>query len=241
MNRSPARSIASPLAMTAVVALPFALAGPSARAQESLMAQNVAASQPLAKSGVGHALRDASMFAIAPPELRVFKEHDLVEIVVRESSSAERSHELEAGKDYRLDGSIGAWPAFQLPDLLELQLRGSDTDNLPRLNVDFKKDFDGEGDYSREDDFTARLTAEVIEVLPNGNLVLEARTTIKTDEEESTIKVTGVCRQDDVSAANQVFSSNLHDLRVEKLNQGELKKANEKGIIAKILDTIFAF
>ncbi len=74
-----------------------------------------------------------------------------------------------------------------------------------------------------------------------GSLVLEVRSHIKTDEEESTIKVTGICRPEDVTAANTILSNQLHDLKIEKMHEGELKKANEKGIIAKVLDTIFAF
>jgi flagellar L-ring protein precursor FlgH len=107
--------------------------------------------------------------------------------------------------------------------------------------MDFAKDFKGDAEYKREDEFTTRLTAEVIEVLPNGNLILESRTYIQTDEEEAAIKVTGICRPEDVSAANTVFSHQMHDLKIQKMHKGELKRTNEKGIIAKILDTLFAF
>jgi flagellar L-ring protein precursor FlgH len=189
----------------------------------------------------GHALRDISPIAIVPVEPREFAPHDLVQIIVRETSRATSSQELEAGKEYVLDGKISAWPSFQLSDLLEMQLRGSDTSNLPELKLDFEKDFEGDGEYEREDDFTARLTAEVVEVLPNGNLVLEARTNIQTDQEVATLKVTGICRAADVTSANTVLSNQLHDLKVEKVHEGELKKASEKGIIAKVLDAIFAF
>ena len=112
---------------------------------------------------------------------------------------------------------------------------------MPQLGVDYQRDFKGEGDYKREDDFTARLTAEVFEILPNGNLVLEARTHIKTDKEEATIRVTGICRPEDVTAANSVLSSQIHDLKIEKVHTGDLKKNAEKGLIPRILDTLFAF
>jgi flagellar L-ring protein precursor FlgH len=209
-------------------------------AAQSLMSRTLS-SGPTAEGGTPHALRDVSMFAIAPPELRNFQKHDLIQIIVRETSKAESTHELETEKDYKLKGKIGAWPDFRLEDLLQLQIMAGRTTDLPELDVSFSKDFEGEGDYSREDDLTARLSAEVIDILPNGNLVLEAKTEIKTDEEQSTIRVTGVCRPDDVTAANTVLSNQIHDLMIEKVHAGELKKANEKGIIAKILDTIFAF
>lgn len=188
-----------------------------------------------------HALRQMSLFAIAPPQPREFRQHDLIQIIVREQSQSRSRHELETEKSYELDGRIARWPAFDLAELLQLRLDAGRTSGLPELRMNFDKNFEGDGDYRREDDFTARVTAEIIEVLPNGNLILEARTRIKTDEEVSTIKVTGVCRPDDITVANTILSNQIHNLTVDKVNDGELRKATEKGIIAKVLDAVFAF
>jgi flagellar L-ring protein precursor FlgH len=212
----------------------------------SLMLPPGGADAPAATSGRvddsgNHALRGVSMFAVAPDKPRQFKKHDLVQIIVRETSKAESTHELELEKDYSVDGRVRAWPRLRLEDIIQLQLYAGRDDNLPEVRVDLTKDFEGEGDYTREDDLTARLTAEVIEILPNGNLILEARTHIKTDEEESTINVTGVCRPEDVTASNSVLSNLIHDLKIEKVHKGELKKTNQKGILSKILDVFFAF
>src|SRR5690606_41867548 len=68
-----------------------------------------------------------------------------------------------------------SWPDIRLEDLLNLQMAAGRTTDLPRVGVEGSKEFDGEGKYERTDDFTARLSAEIIEILPNGNLVLEDR------------------------------------------------------------------
>lgn len=187
-----------------------------------------------------HALRQASQFAVAPPQPRKFARHDLIQIIVHESTNSRSSQSVETEKEWELAGGINQWPAFTLPDLLQLQLRGS-TGVPVKLDLEAGKEFEGEGEYERRDDFTGRLTAEVVEVLPNGNLVLEARTRIQTDEEISTMKVTGVCRTQDVTIVNTVFSNQLHDLAIEKMHTGELRNSTEKGIIAKVLDALFAF
>lgn len=188
-----------------------------------------------------HELRDMSMFAVTPLEPRTFLKHDLVQIIVRETSRAKSTHDLETTKEYTLDGVISAFPNLNLGDLLDFQVDAGRTTGLPRVGVDFTNEFTGEGDYQRKDDLSARLTAEVIEILPNGNLILEARTFIKNDEEEMSIKVTGICRPEDISPANTLLSNQIHDLHIEKTHEGELKKASEKGIIARVLDAIFAF
>lgn len=240
-NQTLVRSIAGltllAVGSTAALDLIARAEGPTA----SLMAQSVRDAQPIDPEEDPHALRDASMFIVAPEQPRAFRKHDLVQIIVRETSRSESTQELEADKSFDIDGAINAWPSLNLEDILNLQLYAGRTVNLPEVRIDLSKGFEGEGDYKREDDFSARLTAEVIDLLPNGHLVLEARTFIKNDEEETTIKVTGICRPGDVTAANTVLSNQIHDLCIMKTNRGELKKANEKGIISKVFDTLFAF
>ena len=188
-----------------------------------------------------HAFRDRSMFAITPEMPRSFRRHDLVQIIVRESSQASSSQEADAGKRYRLDGRIAAWPDLNLSDLLDLRVMAGRTTNLPEVRIQGSKDFSGDGEYKREDDFTTRLTAQVVEILPNGNLILEARTHIRLDDETTTIKVTGVCRPEDVTVANTVLSSSIADLNIEKTNTGELRRTTQKGLLSRLFDTVFAF
>ena len=208
----------------------------------SLMAKALnAPKDDLKTNETPHALQQFSMFAIAEAQQASFHEHDLIQIIVSESSKAKSSHKLESDKEYDITADVSAWPAFSLRDLLDLQIAAGRTSGLPRLDIGFSNEFSGQGKYDRKDDFTARLTAEVIEVLPNGNLVLEARSYIKLDEEESTITVTGICSPNDISPNNTILSHSLHDLKIEKMNKGELKNANQKGIISKVLDAVFAF
>jgi flagellar L-ring protein precursor FlgH len=206
----------------------------------SLMARALAKQPVAAQARPGANVSPLSLFAVEPPDLRQFAVHELVQIIVRETSTAKRSQSLNAKKEWAIDGKIAKWPNFQLSDLLQMQIAAG-TAAAPELDMDFNKDFKGKGDYNRKDDMTDRLTAEIVEIMPNGNLVLEARTSIKTDEESSVMKVTGVCRPADITPANTVLSNQIHDLSIEKFNTGELKRTSEKGIIARVLEAVFAF
>ena len=183
---------------------------------------------------VTNALESTSLFAFAAEKPRVFKEHDLVQIVVRETTRIESFQGLETDKEYALTGGVKAFPglseyaAAHILDYTEVELAGD-------------KEFDGEGEYAREDNLTTRLAAEVIEILPNGNLVLEARTRIKTDEEEMFTQLTGICRPEDITAANTILSNQIFDLKVEKMHFGQVRDAANKGILARVLDAVFAF
>lgn len=206
-------------------------------ASSSLLVQ--AQSSPGASEA--HALRTVSMFAIAPAESRIFHEHDLIQIIVREATAAKSTHQTETEKKVAFEGAVTQWPDLNLADVLQGMIHAGSTEDLPQVDLRFTKEFDGDGEYERRDDFTARLTSEVLQVLPNGNLILESRTQMTQDQEEFTLKVTGICRPEDVTPANTILSSQLHDLKVEKINNGMLKKANEKGLFTQVLDFLFAF
>ena len=85
------------------------------------------------------------------------------------------------------------------------------------------------------------MTAEIVDVRPNGLLVLEARREIVNDGESQIITLGGICRPEDVDANNQVLSHRVADAVVKKETAGELRNTAEKGVFAKLIDMIFAF
>ena len=184
-------------------------------------------------------LRRTSILFVEPPEPVEYRRHDLVTIIIDETTSAESSQSLETEKDWSADGEIGS---FLDPwQLLELRLRGGDAPNIPLLDADFGREYTGEGDYERRDRFTTRLTAKVIEVKPNGTLLIEARERIVTDEEERVLVVTGLCRPQDITLQNTVLSGQMADLNVVLQHEGEVRQAAQKGLITRVLDALFAF
>lgn len=189
------------------------------------------------------ALIESSFTSVRMPEPRQFAVHDLVTIIVREESEAKSSAELETEKELELDGKVDAFPDLQLKKLLNLMLTPSTSiaQNPVELGVDMSREWTGEGKYSRRDSMTSRVTAQIIDVKPNGLLVLEARKYIKNDNEELDLVLTGVCRAEDVSIDNTVLSTQLHDLNVVKEHKGELRKTTKKGLITKVLEALFSF
>ncbi len=184
-------------------------------------------------------LYDWSMTAITPPQPREFRIHDLVTIVIDEQSKSTSSQSLETEKEYEnkleLDSILDPW------ELLELRIRQGDLSGLDLLDATASREFEGEGDYERADRFTARITAEIIDVKPNGTIVLEAKKQIVRDAEETLLVLSGVCRTDDVTSQNTILSSQLANMRLEQHNTGDVKKAASKGLLTNVLDTIFNF
>lgn len=188
---------------------------------------------------VGSTVQDWSLLHVAPPAARQFAVHDLVTIIVDEVSSLESRHKLETDKSYDVSGKIG--PVLDPWQLLELRLRAGGISDEPLLRAAMERQFEGEGRLEREDRFQARIQAEVIDVKPNGTLVLEARKTRQLDDDRQTMVLSGRCRAEDVTSANTILSSQLADLTLAVRNEGELRTSTKRGLIPRVLDAVLAF
>lgn len=187
-------------------------------------------------------LQAVSYVATILPKPRQFSVHDLVTIIVRESSTTSSESTLETEKGSEYSGEISEFPNLNLRDLLRLKVRPNNlSDDAPKLGVKFESEFEGEGEYERRDEVILRVTARVVDVKPNGTISLEARKFIRNDDETQTVKMTGYCRAEDVAPDNTVLSTQMYDLRLEKTHEGELRKTSKKGVLTKVFDAIFNF
>jgi len=61
---------------------------------------------------------------------------------------------------------------------------------------------------------SARVTAEVKEIRPNGNLVIEGSRSVLINDDEDRISVRGVLRPEDIAADNTVLSTYLSEAQI---------------------------
>jgi len=101
-------------------------------------------------------------------------------------------------------------------------------DPLPRVAASSKDDFNGTANYEKNGEFTARITAMVMDVLPNGNLVIKGRREIKVDDETKVIEFSGVVRRVDIRADNTILSELVSDARVAYTGEGQLSDTTRR-------------
>jgi flagellar L-ring protein precursor FlgH len=174
------------------------------------------------------------------PEPREFMLNDLVTIVVRESFESEMEAEKSTEKTSNLSGGISQFPRITLKDLLDLQI-SQGTSGEALVDLGFEREHEGEGEYERTESMTGRVRARIIDIKPNGMLVLEARRTIINDGEQSVLVATGNCMPEDISADNTILSTQLENLFIDKQHSGELRESGEKGWLTKLFDAVFDF
>jgi flagellar L-ring protein precursor FlgH len=182
------------------------------------------------------ALRQASFTATLPPLPRQYRLHDLITIIVREESTFASDGKTDLEKTASFDAKLQAWMKLHT---FEKPLKSVDLGTpTPEMKSSGTRSFEGDGSVKRKDTFIGRLTAEVIDIKPNGTLVLSARKFIKTDEEEQTFQLAGTCRAEDITADNTVLSTQLADLTVCKTHSGAVNDSTKRGILPWVTDKI---
>ncbi|HLL91075.1 MAG TPA: flagellar basal body L-ring protein FlgH, partial [Tepidisphaeraceae bacterium] len=180
------------------------------------------------------ALAATSFYAVPEPQPRTLKKHDLITIIVREQSAFSSDGSLDAKREASLEAKLEEfvslnWRNFAL-------YGGAQGANPPGVKMSGSREAKNEGTVDRSDSFNARIGAEVVDVKPNGTVVVQARKRIKTDDEEQTIILSGTCRAQDITADNSILSTQLHDLDVTKTHTGAVRDATKRGWLHKLLD-----
>ncbi len=191
--------------------------------------------------GMAPGLNQVSLFAVVPPPPRTYAKHDKVEIIINESSLSQMNQKLDTKKSYDLRAELQQFPSFAAL-LNQLELRnGIDSSNTPEIGITNSSDFKSEGKYTRSDTLSARVSALVLEVKPNGLLLVEAKEVTQNDDEVKTLVLTGLADPKDITKSNTIQSSQLANLAVRIRNEGDVKNAGSKGLIPRVLETVFNF
>jgi flagellar L-ring protein precursor FlgH len=183
-------------------------------------------------------LLNVSPIAVRLPEPEVIGVNDLVTIIVRISKSAKSDAKLDSKKDWSHEWELAKWIRYSdvngiVPALF--------TEGIPAVEFEYGNDYQGDGSYDRKDELTTRVQARVIDVKPNGNLVLEAKNDVAFGEESYMVTLTGECRSDDVSPQNTVLSSQVADLAVRVRDHGAVNDASRRGWLMRGLDLMRPF
>lgn len=104
-----------------------------------------------------------------------------------------------------------------------------------------QRKYEGKGSTQRQSAVRSRITARVVEVLPNGDLRIEASKLVKINKEDETLSLSGIVRQRDVSADNDIPSSLVGDLKLALNGKGVASADNQPGWLFRLIDKVSPF
>ena len=173
-----------------------------------------------------------SMFA----DKRATKVGDILTVVIQENNSATKDQSTKTARKSNVDASINSF--LYGPDAMKFLTKGG---KFPSMSFGGSSDFNGGGQIANSEKITARIAVRIIDVLPNGNLIVEgSRKTAFSGETQDAI-LRGVVRQDDVQSNNTVFSYNLADATIKYVSSGAVSNVQKKGWLTGIWDKVSPF
>ncbi len=136
--------------------------------------------------------------------------HDVVSIVVTES--------LAASTDGQVKNSRASSANSGLTSLFGLLKTSNALQNLVGMNA--ASGLSAQGQSTTNSSLATTFGGEVVDVLPNGMLVVQATRQLTFSQQTQLIKLRGLVRPEDVSAQNQVLSTAMTDLELEVTGKG---------------------
>lgn len=173
---------------------------------------------------------------------------DILTIVVSEDTSTQQTARIKTYENTQ--GGTGIFPALNatlngfvqaLPSWLSKQSGGTVDENdvtIPTLDIAAKSEWNGGGDTQNTLTLTNRTAVTVVDVLPNGNLVVEGAKIIRAGQESQYAYMRGIVRPIDIASDNTIPSTKIADAQVEFIPEGELTEAQKKGWLVRIWDKI---
>ncbi len=140
--------------------------------------------------------------------------NDLVTIVVVQRTTAQASGNVGTQRDFNTTSGISG---------LAGHLSTTGLSNL--LTAQSSTKLKGTGSTDASTTMNTNLAGQVIAVLPNGNLVVEAERVVAINNQKETMLVRGVLRPGDVGPDNSALSTSLSSLEVELKGKGVVSDA----------------
>ncbi len=165
-------------------------------------------------------------------DFRAHRLHDLIAVVVSESLSAETDGTV---KNQRASSASSAISSLFGSLALNNRLQ-----NL--LNANAASALNAQGQSVSNSSLTTTLGGEVVDVLPNGMLVIQAVRQVTFSQQTQTIRLRGVVRPEDVNVLNQVQSAAITNLELEVLGKGIINDTTYRpNVIVRLLERLLVF
>ena len=164
---------------------------------------------------------------------------DILTLVVQETVSVTNTAKTTTNKTSSTTaGNIADTVIKTFVGKLPDKLKGLKDANISTQGTN---SYTGGGDIKNSQTIATRAAVVVIDVLPNGNLVVEGLREISFSKERQFASLRGIVRSYDVQPDNTVLSSNVADARIEIVSEGTLTDAQKKGWLLRLNDKVNPF
>jgi flagellar L-ring protein precursor FlgH len=165
-------------------------------------------------------------------DVRAMRPHDLISVVVSES--------LAASTDGTVKNSRASNASSSISGLIGTLRAGNALQNL--INQTSSSGLNAQGTSATNSSLSTTFGGQVIEVLSNGMLVIEAARQVEFSQQTQTIVLRGLVRPEDISQQNQVLSTAISSLELEVRGKGIINDyTHRQNAVVRLLQKVLIF
>ncbi|MBC7544277.1 MAG: flagellar basal body L-ring protein FlgH [Candidatus Sericytochromatia bacterium] len=156
----------------------------------------------------------------------------LVTIVVNERLQSSLDARTQGNKQVQNDHK------FQIPDFGALfgQPSATGAPGAQNLKLTNQTLFNGSGTTMRNGTLNFEITAQIDDILPNGNLIISARKQTRINDELTDFVISGEIRRDDVDPNNRVPSTQVANMKIDVKGTGPVSAKATGGILSRLFN-----
>jgi flagellar L-ring protein FlgH len=164
---------------------------------------------------------------------------DTLIVAIIETTVANGQDQRTLSRTTSGSGSVTLFDALRTPSGADAGTAGATTFTFPTQNTSMQ--FNGNSQNVVNHVFTDRMAVTVVDIMPNGNLVVEGYRSRVVGGEERVLRITGIVRQADIGVGNVIPSGAVANFRISYLGRGPATRNNRQGLFPRLYSVIRPF
>ena len=206
-------------------------------AASQVQAQNSSLLSRSARRGRPTLQNTSRMHVVLKEPGEQIRKHDTITVVVNESQQYLNQANVNRQTQSNLDARLRDWLKLDGIGVSPAPMENGS----PRVRGSLDSQLRTQMNEQSKESLQFRIAAKVIDVLPNGLLVIEARKQQKVNDDTVEASLFGLVKREDVLPNNTVLSDRIADLQIEVHETGHTRDAARRGWLLKALDFIKPF
>ncbi len=163
---------------------------------------------------------------------------DILTVTLNINDKAELENETERSRNANEDASLDALLGYETKLTSLLPAAVSNT-NL--IGADSTSRNSGSGSIEREEKINLTLAATIMQILPNGNMVIQGRQEVRVNFEKRILEFAGIIRPQDISIDNTISYEKIAEARVSYGGKGQITDVQQPRYGQQVYDVLFPF
>ncbi len=207
-------------------------------ASDILTAQRAAIAVPPVQPA-RYSYQQASLWGTGPENLlgdrRAQNLGDLLTVLIEIDEEAEFRNSTQRTRSGSENVNVGTFLGLD-------SIRPSELEGLtPNIELESSSNFRGNGTTRRNEKLTLRIAATVVDVLPNGHLVIQGDQEVRLNNELRDLRIVGIVQPRDISRHNVIEYDRIAGARISYGGRGQITTAQQPRWGQQVVDTVAPF